>query len=372
MRQEVVAAAAAAWCRLPVKPRLRLLLAFAAIATFASACAPVGYLAQSVTGHLQLVAAARPVSDWLDDPATSPALRARLQLSQQIRDFAVKELHLPDNASYRRYADLGRSAAVWNVVAAPELGLSLKTWCYPVVGCVSYRGFYDRAAAESAAAPLREAGLDVYVYAVPAYSTLGKLPGSYFADPLLNTFVNYPEADLARLIFHELTHQVVYLPGQTVFNESFASSVERLGGELWLTQHGTPAARVESERSQGRREDFRKLTLQTRAELVVVYDQKTDDVAKRLARDKVMATMRERYRVLKRERWDGYSGYDPWIANANNASLGLVAAYNSLVPDFQRLFEKNGNDFEKFYADVRRIAELPDAQRKAALSGQAF
>ncbi|WP_418316747.1 aminopeptidase [Piscinibacter sakaiensis] len=333
-------------------------------------CAPLGYLAQSVGGHLQLVAAARPVPDWLADDATPPALRDRLLLSQRIRDFAVSELKLPDNASYRRYADIGRRAAVWNVVAAPELSLRLKTWCYPVVGCVGYRGYYDRADADRAVAPLRDEGLDVLVYAVPAYSTLGKIPGEYFADPLLNTFIHYPEGQLAGLIFHELSHQVVYLAGDTGFNESFATAVERIGARRWLSQRGSEAARQEYERQQSRQQDFRELTRQTRRELEAVYDGDGSAQDKRAARDRVMASMRERYRLLKEQRWDGFSGYDGWIAAANNASLGLIAAYNSKVPEFEAIFERSGSNFDAFYAEVKRISRLPDAERKALFAAE--
>ncbi|MEO8278816.1 MAG: aminopeptidase [Ideonella sp.] len=342
------------------------------IVLLASACAPVAYVAQSVGGHLRLVAAARPIPDWLADDSTPPALKQRLLLSQQIRNFAVDELKLPDNASYRRYADIGRSAAVWNVVAAPELSLHLKTWCYPIVGCVGYRGFYDRDDADAAATVLRKQGLEVMVYGVPAYSTLGKLPGDYFADPLLNTFVGYPDVDLAKLVFHELTHQLVYVPGDTVFNESLASTVERIGGERWLDKHGSPGAREAFERSEGRRADFRELTRATRKELEAIYDGVASDERKRTEKGRVMAAMRERYRLLKAQRWDGYSGYDPWMASADNAALGLVAAYNSLVPDFRRIFERDGEDFDRFYADVRRIAALPESQRLQALGSKNF
>ena len=179
----------------------------AATACLSSGCSSLGYYAQSIDGHLKLLNAARPVPEWVADPQTPPALRQRLELSQQMRDFAVSELALPDNASYRRYADLKRDAAVWNVVAAPELSLKLENWCFPVVGCVGYRGYFDRKEAEAFAAQLRDKGLEVRVYGVPAYSTLGRLPGAYFADPLLSTFINYPEVELARLMFHELSHQ---------------------------------------------------------------------------------------------------------------------------------------------------------------------
>ncbi len=345
-------------------------LALAGVVAATAACAPVNYVAQSVGGHLRLVAAARPVPDWLADDSTPPALRQRLLLSQRIRDFAVQELKLPDNASYRRYADIGRSAAVWNVVATSELSLQLKTWCFPIVGCVGYRGFYDRAEADEAAQALRDQGLEVLVYPVPAYSTLGKLPGDYFADPLLSTFVGYPDVDLAKLVFHELTHQVVYVSGDTVFNESFATTVERIGGERWLDKHGGPGAREAFEIGERRREDFRALTRSIRKELEAVYDGNASVAAKRAEKGRIMAEMRARYRVIKTERWDGYSGYDPWMANANNASLALVAAYNSLVDDFRQVFQRSGNDFERFYAEVRRIAALPQDQRLAALVKQ--
>ena len=173
----------------------------------------------------------------IDDPATSAALKERLELSQRIRDFAVSALGEPDNASYRRYADLHRPAAVWNVVAAPELSLVPKTWCFWVVGCVGYRGYYAAARADALAVELRGEGLDVAVYPVPAYSTLGRLPtGGWLADPLLNTFIGYPEGELARLVFHELAHQVAFAPGDTLFNESFASTVEKIGAERWLAE----------------------------------------------------------------------------------------------------------------------------------------
>lgn len=330
-------------------------------------CAQLGYLAQSVSGHLALVAAARPIPAWVADPATPATLRERLLLSQRMRDFAVTELRLPDNGSYRRYADLGRAAAVWNVVAAPELSLSLQTWCYPVVGCVGYRGYFDRAAADQAAEPLRAQGLEVLVYGVPAYSTLGKLPGDYFADPLLNTFLSYPDADLARLIFHELAHQVTYAANDTVFNESFATAVERMGGERWMARHASVADRQAMAIADARRSDFRALTQRTRERLEAVFRSGASVAEQRAEKARVMAEMRAAHRALKAGPWAGFSGYDGWFERANNASLALVAAYNAQVPQFERLFERTGGDFERFYAEVRRLAAQPAAQRQAEL-----
>ena len=330
-------------------------------------CSTLGYYAQSVGGHLAIVRAAKPVPEWLADTQTPAPLKARLELSQRIRDFAVAELKEPENASYRRYADLKRAAAVWNVVAAPELSLRLQTWCFAVVGCVGYRGYFDRANADAFAATLRSQALETSVYGVPAYSTLGMLPGDVFADPLLNTFIDYPEGELARLVFHELAHQIAFAKGDTVFNESFATSVERLGSERWLREHASPQARAEHEQSDARRRDFRALTMRYRERFEVLYAGSAGDGDKRAAKAALLGELRAEHEVTKRERWGGYSGYDGWFARANNASFGVLAAYNELVPNFERLFECEGRDFTRFYAEVKRIAALPPAERRNAL-----
>ena len=280
-----------------------------------SGCSNLAYYAQSVNGHLALVQSARPVSEWLADARTSPALKERLALSQRIRDFAVSDLKEPDNASYRRYGDLKRGSAVWNVVAAPELSLKLETWCFPVVGCVSYRGYYDQTQAEALASELRARGLEANVYGVPAYSTLGKLPRfDWLADPLLNTFIGYPEGELARLIFHELAHQVAFAPGDTVFNESFATAVERIGGAKWLAEHASARAREDFERYDARRQDFRALTARYRDRFNALYASSASDGEKRAGKAALMRELRAEYEAIKTERWGGFSGYDGWFA----------------------------------------------------------
>ncbi|MES2102001.1 MAG: aminopeptidase [Pseudomonadota bacterium] len=332
-----------------------------------SGCSTIGYYAQSVGGHLAIVRAAKPVPEWLADPDTSAALRARLELSQRIRDFAVSDLKEPDNASYRRYADLKRAAAVWNVVAAPELSLTLQTWCFPVVGCVGYRGYYDQIEANAFAESLKPLGLEVSVYGVPAYSTLGMLPGDGLKDPLLNTFINHPEGELARLIFHELAHQIAFAKGDTAFNESFATAVERIGAERWLRELASAQARADYARYDARRRDFRDLTARFRERLNALYTSAASDADKRAGKTSLMTELRADYEALKRERWGGYSGYDGWFARANNASFGVLAAYNELVPNFERLFEREGRDFTRFYNEVKRLAALPLAERRQAL-----
>ena len=331
-----------------------------------SLAASFGYYGQSLAGHIDLMQRARPVADWLADPATPPALRQRLLLAQQLRDFAVHELALPDNASYRRYADLGRSAVVWNVVAAPELSLTLKTWCYPVMGCVGYRGYFARADADAEAGLQRAAGLEVSVYGVPAYSTLG-WTNWLGGDPLLNTFVAGAESALARLIFHELAHQVAYAADDTPFNESYATAVERLGLARWWAATGRAPGNAAAEQRQA---DFRDITGRTRAALKALYDSALPDDQKRQHKAGLMAAMQAEFAALKAlptGPWAGFAGFDPWLAGANNAALALQAAYDGWVPAFERLFEQQGRSFARFHAEARRLAALPADQRHATL-----
>ncbi|MCW5633744.1 MAG: aminopeptidase [Rubrivivax sp.] len=332
-----------------------------------SGCGTIGYYAQAVGGHLEIVGKSRSISGWIDAEGTEPRLRERLQLAQRMRDFAVQELKLPDNASYRRYADLGRSAVVWNVVAAPELSLTLKTWCFPVVGCVGYRGYFDRAGADALAGELKAQGLDVNVYGVPAYSTLGQT-NWMGGDPILNTFIYWGEGELAKLMFHELAHQVAYAGDDTTFNESFAVAVERIGGARWLEQHATPEVRQADADAAQRRVDFRAITQRARTSLETLYASAITEAEKRERKAGLLAAMRAEYEQVKATRWNGFAGYDGWFARANNASLGVQAAYNELVPQFEQLFERQGRDFERFYAEVKRLAELPKAERRAALA----
>ena len=331
-----------------------------------SGCASFGYYWQATSGHLAILNAARPVSDWLADPAAPQPLKDRLSLARDIRTFAARELHLPDNASYRRYADLKRPAAVWNVVAAPVDSLTLETWCFPVTGCVGYRGYYARADAQAEADALAARGLETAVYPVPAYSTLG-WSNWMGGDPLLSTFIGYPEGELARIVFHELAHQVVYAKDDTPFNESFATAVEQIGGQRWLARPGADAARAQYAEFDARRHQYKALLLAARRELAAVYDDASLTRDAKLARKAaVLQALRLRYAGLKAE-WGGFAGYDAAFARTNNAMLGTQAAYDEFVPAFEALFEREGRDFTRFYAAVQRLAEQPKDERRAAL-----
>ena len=325
----------------------------------------LSYYSQAVGGHLDLLQRARPVEQWVADPDTPAALRERLRLAQRLRAFAVDELKLPDNASYRRFAELERSAVVWNVVATPELSLTLKTWCFPVMGCVGYRGYFQRAPADALAAELRSQGLDVSVYGVPAYSTLG-WTNWLGGDPLLSTFIRWPESELARLLFHELAHQGVYVADDTAFNESYATAVERLGLKRWLAGAGA-AAQQEAATLETRRQNFRRITAQARRDLDALYRSRMAPDALRERKAERLQQLREDHARLKAGPWQGFTGYDAWFAQVNNAALAVQGAYEDLVPAFERLFEREGRDFGRFHAEVARLATLSAPQRRAAL-----
>ena len=324
-----------------------------------SGCETLAYYGQATGGHLALMARARP----LGEVEASPALRERLKTAAAIREFASRELKLPDNASYRSYADLGRQYAVWNVVAAPEFSLEPVQSCFPIAGCVSYRGYYDKAAAERYAGTLRSAGNDVVVYGVPAYSTLG-----WFDDPLLNTFMHYPDTELARLIFHELAHQRVYAGGDSEFNESFAMTVETAGVRRWLARHGSESQRIAFEAAQRRRDDFANLMLKYRDALGRAYESGTAADDKRKAKARLLGELREEYRQLRDGAWDGYAGYERWFGQEiNNAVLASIGLYHQRVPAFEALLAAQDDDLPRFYARVGELARLSKSARAAEL-----
>ncbi|MCC6532860.1 MAG: aminopeptidase [Burkholderiales bacterium] len=317
---------------------------------------------QAIRGQAEMWQATRPIDAVLADPMAPQGLKHRLEQAMRIREFASKTLALPDNSSYRGYADLKRPYVVWNVFAADPLSIKPRQWCFPIAGCVAYKGYFSRAQAEAHAEELRRNGDDVFLGGVPAYSTLG-----YFSDPVLNTFIHYPQAELARLIFHELAHQVAYATDDTAFNESFAVTVEREGVRRWMERYGSPAELEAFHQAQERRSSFYAIAGKYRRRLEGLYRSglPADEMLAR--KQAVFAELAAEYQALKAS-WGGFRGYDPWLgAGANNASLASVAVYTHLVPAFQRLLETSGNDLPRFYAAARRLAELPKAEREARL-----
>ncbi len=337
-----------------------------ALCVLLGGCGNLTYYLQSVGGQLDIWNREVPIERLLEDPALEPKLRVQLERALRIRQYASRELALPDNRSYRAYADLARPFVVWNVFATPEFSIEPRQWCFLVAGCVNYRGYFDETGARAYAQQMVAAGNDVYIGGVPAYSTIG-----WFADPVLNTFIHYPEAELARLLFHELAHQVVYVKDDTVFNESFATVVEQAGVARWLAAYGSEEDRRRYAALQRYREDFRALVAKTRAELAVLYAGPESADAKRRRKAEVFAALKEDYQ-LRRKEWSGFSGYDRWFAQPlGNAHLAAVAVYTQQVPAFRALLERNGNELPRFYAAVRELADLPAAERSARLAALA-
>ena len=328
-------------------------------------CTAAGYYWQGIRGQLDLLERARPIPAVLAS-TEDPALKRKLERVLAIREYASRELALPDNPSYRSYTDLGRRFVLWNVFATPELSLEPRQWCFPVAGCVNYRGYFDEAAARAEAARLGATGDDVYVGGVPAYSTLG-----YFNDPMLSTVIRYPDTEVARLIFHELAHQVAYAKDDTVFNESFAVAVEEEGIGRWLTAQNDPALTAQFNTSQRYRDGFRTLIAGVRSELVKLYASAAGVEEKRAGKAAAFASMRLAYDALKKE-WGGFAPYDGWFAQGpNNANLAAVGLYTQKVPEFHALLAADSGDLRRFFAHVKALAALPKGERDSALAAAA-
>ncbi len=325
-----------------------------------------GYYLQSIAGHLSVMSKARPIDAVVDDPETPPVLRSRLEEVLEIRTFASDELALPRNDSYTGYADLDRPFVVWNVFATPELSMKLEQWCFPFVGCVAYRGYYEREDAERFAQRLRDEGLEAVVRGVPAYSTLG-----WFDDPVLSTFIGYPSTEVARLIFHELAHQELYVKGDTTFNESFATAVQQVGVQRWLEAYerrtGDAQRRRDWEVFDGRRQAFLALLKKHRAALEALYASSRTEEARRSGKREIFDELRRDYEALKAS-WGGFAGYDRFFAQPlTNALLASIATYTDRVDAFLALLEREGGDLPSFYRAAQRIGELPKSERDAAL-----
>lgn len=336
------------------------LVGLAALGSLA-ACSSVRYVSQSAWGGLRLMAKREPIPRLLEGDRLGELERKSLRQILEMRDFASRELGLPDNKSYRSYVDLGRPWVTWSVTAAPADSVEPLVWCFPITGCVSYRGYFSQRRAERFAERLRSRGHDVATGPVTAFSTLG-----WFADPVLNTFLGRRSDDIAGLVFHELSHQVVYVRGDTPFNESFATAVEILGQKRWLESEGRVEdfERLEEERSA--QERFVELVLEARSDLAQIYASAGAPEIPALKRQ-AFERLRQRYEET-RDTWDPQGLYSLWFErDLNNAHIVQVGSYNQHVEFFLELFEKVGG-FEQFYEAVEDLARLPAEERFAAMS----
>ena len=324
-----------------------LLLVIAA--ALLTGCESISYYGQAIGGHFKLMSQAKPLDTWLTDPSTPPDLKARLETARGIREFASRELHLPDNGSYTTYADLNRRFAVYNVFAAPKFSVDPKPECFPITGCVAYRGFYSEKDANAYAVKLREQGFDVYTGGVLAYSTLG-----WFDDPLLSTFIRYPDAQVARLVFHELAHQLVYAKGDTTFNESFAVVVEDEGVRRWLDAQGRSADLAAFRAAQERKRDLAARIKETRERLKTIY-------AAKLTPEQMLEQKKGEFDRLRAV----YPTFVP--AEPNNAFLVSIALYNEFVPALERVLAASGS-LDAFYERARALAHEDRKQRDSLLA----
>jgi predicted aminopeptidase len=335
---------------------IRAALAIALIAMLSGGC----YLLQSAQGQLALMSKREPIAGVIDKPSTPAALRAQLRSVTAIRDFASRALGLPDNGSYRKYADIGRPYVVWNVVAAPEFSVDPKQWCFPIVGCVAYRGYFVEKRARRFAAGLHAKGFDVVVGGVAAYSTLG-----HFDDPILSSMVSWNDVELASIIFHELTHQMLYVPNDASFNEALATTVAEEGVRRWLQQQGREKDLAEHLLQQKRYLEVITLMNETRNHLRTLYASGLPPPLMRERRRSTLEGLREAYAALKVQ-WGGHAPFDAWFAaDLNNAHLASIATYFTCVPGFERELKAVGGNLPAFYLRVRELAKLDQRQRDA-------
>jgi predicted aminopeptidase len=323
------------------------------------------YLLQAAAGQATVVERSEPIERVIVDPHTPEATRVRLELAREARDFAVRELGLPDGRSFRKYADLGRPYAVWNVVATPEFSVEPRRWCFPVAGCVAYRGYFDESSAITLAQRLARRGDDTAVAGVATYSTLGRLP-----DPVFNTMLAWAETRFVGTIFHELAHERLYVAGDSEFSEAFASVVEQEGLRLWLLERGDTAGLERYRAARAREAEFAALLRSARQRLEQLYESGAPVEALRIEKQREFGRLKFEYGQL-RVRWDGYAGYDAWFARTlNNAHLAAVATYHDCVPGLQRELAAAGS-LQAFYERADALAMLPLAQRRAAVCGGA-
>lgn len=324
---------------------------------------PGCYYLQAFSGQMEIVSKREDISRVIAKPSTTPELRTRLEYVAAAREFATRELGLPDNGSYRSYADLERPFVVWNVFATKEFSVEPKRWCFPIAGCVVYRGYFNERSANAYARRLARRGYDVAVGGVAAYSTLG-----HFEDPVLSTMLKWSDAQLAGTLFHELAHQVVYVQGDSDFNEGFATIVEEAGLERWLESRGSRAQLASWQAQRERARQFIALLLETREKLRKLYSSKLPKEEMRARKQYEFGLIKLAYERMKQTEWNGYAGYDAWFNRTlNNAHLVSAATYHGCLPGLRGVFKQVGEDLPKFYEKMKELAKEERSAERAAL-----
>ncbi len=343
----------------------RLLLIFFLLVFTLTGCSTLSWYGQSISGHFKIINKRQKIESLLSSTTTSPRLTQKLIYVQSLLNFAATKMGLAHNGSYQHYVKLKSDYPVWNVMAAPKLSLDSQQWCYLIVGCVSYRGYFSVEAASKFAEKLKAQGYDVLMSPAVAYSTLG-----WFNDPLLSSMTAYSDPQLAALLFHELAHQQLYIKNDTEFNESFAAAVEELATEQWLIHSGKREQLQHWRTNKIHRQDMRHLLLSTRISLEIVYKSTNTDAVKLSAKKRLFAKLRTDYDVL-RKKWKQTSGFNQWFYKQNNnAALSLVADYQQGIPAFLRLFNNNNANWQDFFTAVEHLSQQDEEVRMSFLSSQ--
>jgi len=325
-------------------------------------CSSFGFYTQAISGQYKILKNRQPIDKLIADPVTPMDLKKKLTLAMDIRKFAIETLKLPGQDHYLTYVDVKQPYVVWVVFAAPKYSIEPKTWCYPIVGCAVYRGYFSKQDADEYAEQLNDHGYDVYVSGVKAYSTLG-----WFDDPILSTFIDRGKTRLAALIFHELAHHLFYVKDDSTFNESFAQTVEQEGMRQWFIKENDPAAHRKYLDAKNRHKQFIQLVTKFRHKLERMYEKEMPVSEKKQHKEQLFNQLRKEYQFLKKK-WNGFSGYDEWFNNdLNNAKMITIAAYNDLVPAFLNILQSEGRDLERFYNRCKELAEKPKEERMILL-----
>jgi predicted aminopeptidase len=345
------------WKRLPY---ILILASMLVTLTHLAGCVGPSYYAQAISGHIELMRSRVPIAELISDPATDPDLVRRLQQTELMRQYAYQQLGLARNENYSRYAATERDAVTWNVVATAEFSIEPRLWCFPVAGCVAYRGYFNQDKAAAFAAKMSKKSLDVMISPAVAYSTLG-----WFEDPLLDTMLQHSDASLAGIIFHELAHERLYVKSDTSFNEAFASFVEETGVRLWLSDIGQASELLSWKERKSASQQFNGLLRVAQQKLVDIYNSDMPDESKRQNKKKVFNQLRADYDKMVESEWNGSSFFSNWMArDLNNAHLALMSSYAGGVCAFAQLYQLADRNLEKFYLLADEKSELEMEQRK--------
>ena len=322
-----------------------------------SGCSSITYYSQSIAGQTEIWMRQKPIDDLLAEPDLDPQLKNRLELVKAIRQFSITELGLPDNESYLKYADLQRRFVVWTIYATPRYSLTPQTWCYLVVGCLRYKGFFNEKTAMNEVVKLRKQGLDVYMGGVTAYSTLG-----WFSDPVLNTMFNWSDIELTKVIFHELAHQLLYIKNDTVFNESFAETVAIIGIRKWLEQQNNEELRIKFEKHRAIQQLFNKLVFKYKGKLQKLYQSDLTETVMEKEKSEIFMALQNEYDQEKIN-WQSIT-YDSWFENnLNNAKLASVLTYYEYVGDMLAIYEKSARQIDRFFVIMKQLSRCEQSNR---------